>query len=58
MSSHMRFVNRKKLSEMQSLNYYMVLLLLSLTIIAVVLTNGLGNVIIILAIGMNCPVYE
>lgn len=58
MSSHMRFVNRKKISEMQTMNHYLVLLLLSLTIFAVVLTNGLGNIIIIMAVGLNFPVFQ
>ena len=40
------------------MNHYLVLLLLSLTIFAVVLTNGLGNIIIIMAVGLNFPVFQ
>lgn len=58
MSSHMRYVYRKKISEMRSINHFIVLLVLLIAIITVSLTNGLGNSLTILGIACNFPVFD
>lgn len=58
MSSHMRYVYRRKLSELRSINHFTVFLVLVLAVVSVSLTNGLGNVVTILGIACNFPVFD
>ena len=53
----MRFVYKRKRNSLQSINHIIVVCMLLVTIFTVVITNGLGNVFIILGIGINFPNY-
>jgi len=58
MSSHRKFSVKRKNTLRQDLNPYLTMLLILLTIFTMILTNGLGNIIVIIGIALNLPNYQ
>jgi hypothetical protein len=57
-SSYKRFTLKRKMTLKAERNYLFILLLILFTIITLILTNGLGNIIVIIGIFLNLPNYQ
>lgn len=58
MSSYRKYTLKRKLTMRADRNHLLIILLLIFTIVTLVLTNGLGNLVAILGIFLNVPNYQ
>lgn len=58
MSSYKKYTLKRRLTMRADRNHLLVILLLLLTIVTLVLTNGLGNLVAIVGVFLNVPGYQ
>lgn len=58
MSSYKKYTLKRKLTLKANRNHILVIILMALTIVTLILTNGLGNTIVIIGIFINVPTYK